>query len=60
VRSWRQGPNYTSKVGNSKGDGDGDAWRAQLMNWIRCSQSHAPATMDAARVCCGARTMATI
>ena len=36
----------------------GDA--GQLMNWMRCSQSHVPSTMDAARVCCGARTMATM
>ena len=36
----------------------GDA--GQLMNWMRCSQSHVPSTMDAARVCCGARTKATI
>ena len=32
----------------------------QLMNWMRCSQSHVPSTMDAARVCCGARTKATM
>ena len=36
----------------------GDA--GQLMNWMRCSQSHVPSTMDAARVCCGARTKATM
>ena len=36
----------------------GDA--GQLMNWMRCSQNHVPSTMDVARVCCGARTKATM